>query len=130
MGLFGGGFELLVDAVGVGKMLETNGGFLEKEIKKILGEKLGKEFSEDFGVMTDGEITEFANSLADYMIIATNSNYEQDIQRYLAENPTWSYEQAEKRALIDTALQIAEADVGKFSSRMFSAKSEKMIKVP
>jgi hypothetical protein len=48
----------------------------------------------------------------------------------LAENPTWSYEQAEKRALIDTALQIAEADVGKFSSRMFSAKSEKMIKVP
>ena len=80
--------------------------------------------------MTDGEITEFANSLADYMIIATNSNYEQDIQRYLEENPPWSYEQAEKRALIDTALQIAEADVGKFSSRMFSAKSEKMIKVP
>jgi hypothetical protein len=125
MGLFGGGFELLVDAVGVGKMLETNGGFLEKEIKKILGEKLGKEFSEDFGVMTDGEITEFANSLADYMIIATNSNYEQDIQRHLAENPIWSYEQAEKRALIDAALQIAEADVGKLSSRMFSAKKEK-----
>jgi hypothetical protein len=75
--------------------------------------------------MTDGEITEFANSLADYMIIATNSNYEQDIQRYLAENPTWSYEQAEKRALIDAALQIAEADVGKLSSRMFSAKKEK-----
>lgn len=125
MGLFGGCFELLVDRYGVGSLLETNGRFLEKELKKVFGEILGKEFSEDFGVMTDGEITAFANSLADYMIIATNSNYEQDIQRHLAENPTWSYEQAEKRALIDAALQIAEADVAESSDRMFSSNTIK-----
>jgi hypothetical protein len=84
-----------------------------------------KSICDILGVKSDGKITDFANSLADYMIIATNSNYEQDIQRHLAENPTWSYEQAEKRALIDTALQIAEADVGEFNNRMFSSKTKK-----
>jgi hypothetical protein len=120
MGLLGGCFEMLVDMCGAGRLLETNGRFLDKGIQKIFGEVLGKKISKGLGMWTDTEITEFANSLADYMIIATNSNYEQDIQRYLAENPIWSYEQAEKRALIDTALQIAEADVGGFNSRMFS----------
>lgn len=107
MGLFGGGFELLVDAVGAGKLLKSDDVSFENAITKVIGEKV------------DGKTTELLNSAAAYMIIATNSNYEQDIQRYLAENPIWSYEQAEKRALIDTALQIAEADVGGFNSRMF-----------
>jgi hypothetical protein len=109
MGLFGGCFELLVDAIFEGKSQQTDISFWEK----VVNEKIA------------GEAKEMLNSATAYMIIATNSNYEKDIQRYLAKNPTWSHEQAEKRALIDAALKAAEEDADDWSSLVFAPKTQK-----
>jgi hypothetical protein len=64
-------------------------------------------------------VTEFTNLAADYLIMARNSGYERNIQHYLEENPTWNYEQAQKQALIDAALKLAEKDIDKLSGLMF-----------
>ena len=57
-------------------------------------------------------VTEFTNLAADYLIMARNSGYERNIRHYLEVNPDWSYEQAEKQALIASALQIIGAGIG------------------
>jgi NAD(P)H-hydrate repair Nnr-like enzyme with NAD(P)H-hydrate epimerase domain len=76
-----------------------------------------KILSDTFGESTS-EIYDLA---ADYLIMARNSNYEQSIQRYLAEHPSWSYEQATEQALIDAVVQIVGAGVeGAISGRISS----------
>jgi hypothetical protein len=107
MSLLSGSFELLIDKYGAGRLLQKDGKFLKKAANKILG------------WVADGETEKLANTLADYVLMADNSNYKQNIQHYLEENPTWNYEQAQKQALIDAALKLAEKDIDKLSGLMF-----------
>ena len=44
--------------------------------------------------------------------MAEKSEWRQNIQRYLDENPDWDYSKAEKEAFIDAALQIGGATLG------------------
>ena len=107
MSLLSGSFELLIDKYGAGRLLQKDGKFLKKAANKILS------------WVADGETEKLANTLADYVLMADNSNYKQNIQHYLEENPTWNYEQAQKQALIDAALKLAEKDIDKLSGLVF-----------
>jgi hypothetical protein len=56
--------------------------------------------------------TEAASILADIAVMAEKSDWRQNIQHYLDENPDWDYRQAEQQAFIDAALQVGEAGFG------------------
>ena len=71
-----------------------------------------------------GSAMEISNLVADYVIMAKNSDYEEKIKRYLTENPFWSYEQATEQAIIDTVLQIAGAGIGNLFEGLVLPKSK------
>lgn len=120
MGIFANCFEMLVDKYGVGRLLEDGKNSLKGE-----GELLEKATKKISGEWFDEKTTNLANSVAAYMIMAGNSNYKQNIRYYLEEHPNWNYEQAEKRALLDAALMIAETDIDQWSGLVFPPQTQK-----
>lgn len=100
IGIISGCIEMLFEEIELNSLLKTD----SKHLKEICDRALN-------GVV-GGSVTEFTNLAADYLIMARNSGYERNIRHYLEVNSGWSYEQAEKQALIDSALQIVGAGIG------------------
>ena len=89
--------------------------FEKYELESLLGQ--GKNFWQAFCKQGLSEAvgegaTEVANILADVAVMAEKSDWRQNINRYLAENPGWDYSKAEKQAFIDALLQVGEASFG------------------
>ena len=100
IGMISGCIEMLFEEIELNSLLKTDSKHLKEICDKALNGAVG------------GSVTEFTNLAADYLIMARNSGYERNIRHYLEVNPDWSYEQAEKQALIDSALQIIGAGIG------------------
>lgn len=100
MGILSGAFEMIFEKYELDHLLGADTNVCKAIGNQVLSEAIGES------------ATELSNILADTVVMAQNSNFEQNILRYLAENPTWDYNQAKKRAFIDAALQVAEAGVG------------------
>ena len=81
MGMLTGFFDMFFEEFGVKRLLEA-----DDYIVKGLSNQMLSEF-------VDGGLAEFSNLASDYLIMAKNSNYAEKIQFYLAEHPSWSYEQ-------------------------------------
>ena len=97
-------------------LLEADDNLLRTMGNKILSDMFGESTS---------KVCDLA---ADCLILARNSNYEENIQYYLAENPTWTYERATEQALIDSMLQILGAGMEGAISGRLSALIEKNTK--
>ena len=109
MGMISGCVEMLFEKFELNSLLKADNNLLKNMGNKILSDTFGESASEIYDLA------------ADYLIMARNSNYEQSIQRYLAEHPSWSYEQATEQALIDAVVQIVGAGVeGAISGRISS----------
>lgn len=100
MGILSGAFEMLFEKYELDSLLGQGEEFWQAFWKQGLSEAVGEG------------ATEAANIFADVAVMAEKSNWQQNIQRYLDENPDWDYRQAKKQAFIDSALQVGEASIG------------------
>ena len=100
MGILTAGFEMIFEKYELESLLGQGKNFWQAFCKQGLSEAVGEG------------ATEVANILADVAVMAEKSDWRQNINRYLAENPGWDYSKAEKQAFIDALLQVGEASFG------------------
>jgi hypothetical protein len=100
MGILTAGFEMLFEKYELDSLLGQGKNFWQAFWRQGLSEAVGES------------ATEAANIFADIAVMAEKSNWRQNIQRYLGENPDWDYRQASKQAFIDAVLQVGEAGLG------------------
>ena len=112
IGVLTGFYDMFFEKFRIDRFLEADSSLIRKKINGMLGDTLG------------GSAMEISNLVADYVIMAKNSDYEEKIKRYLTENPFWSYEQATEQAIIDTVLQIAGAGIGNLFEGLVLPKSK------
>lgn len=100
MGILTGAFEMLFEKCELDSLLGQGENFWQTFWRQGLSEAVGEG------------ATEAASILADIAVMAEKSDWRQNIQHYLDENPDWDYRQAEQQAFIDAALQVGEAGFG------------------
>ena len=100
MGILAAGFEMIFEKYELESLLGQGENIWQAVWRQGLSEAVGEG------------TTEAANILADVAVMAERSDWQQNIRRYLAENPDWDHNQAAKQAFIDAALQVGEASFG------------------
>ena len=99
MGILNGGFEMLFEKVSLDNLLSGN---TRGIVKTVLLQGL-VEGSEELS-------TSFANNIADILVMASKSNYRQNVATYMEAG--LSEEEATKQALWDTAIEMGWDFVG------------------
>lgn len=113
IGIISGFFDMLFERYEIDDLLNA-----DDHLIRSMGNQMINEF-------VGASATEVVDLATDYLVMAKNSDYEQNIQKYLAENPTWDYTQAEKQALMDSALKIAEKGIGETLTDLLTSLMEK-----
>ena len=100
MGLLAGAFEYIFEKYEIENLLGADTNVLRKMGNQALTEGLGEG------------ATSFANTVADILVMADQSDLSKNAAIYMLEHPEWTQDEAFAQALLDTAIDIGWDMVG------------------
>lgn len=100
LGVAAGFFEYFFEKHDIEKLLGQGTNVATSMLKQSLTEAVGEG------------ATELANVVTNAYVMAENSDWHRNVDRYLQEHPDWTPEQAKKQAYLDTIGQVLSATAG------------------